>query len=145
MVTVGDVLQRKPGVVHRIDADATVLEAARTMNDHRIGGLVVTRGEEVIGIFTERDVLTRIVAAQRDPASTTVKDVMTSPVACCQTSTTLDECRSVMTQKRIRHIPVVDNNQLVGMMSIGDILAKRNADQQDTIRYLQDYLYGNTW
>lgn len=145
MVTVGDVLKYKPGPVYRIEVDASVLNAARTMNDHHIGGLVVTRGDEVIGIFTERDVLTRIVAAQRDPSSTPVKDVMSSPVACCTTSTTLEECRTVMTEKRIRHIPVVDDNRLVGMISIGDILAKRNADQQDTIRYLQDYLYGNTW
>lgn len=144
MVTVADVLATKSGRVMSVDANANVLEAARLMNQHHIGALVVTSGEDVIGIFTERDVLNRVVATQKKPAETSVRDVMTSPVACCQRNTTLDECRAVMTQKRIRHLPVVEENRLLGMISIGDILAKRNAEQQETIRYLHDYLYGNT-
>lgn len=144
MVTVSDVLATKSGRVFSVDASATVLDAALLMNQHHIGALVVTAGEDVIGIFTERDVLIRVVATQQSPAETIVRDVMTTPVACCQRTTTLDECRAVMTQKRIRHLPVVEENHLLGMISIGDILAKRNADQQETIRYLHDYLYGNT-
>lgn len=144
MVNVGDILATKSGRVTSVEATASVLDAAKLMNQHRIGAVVVTTGDDVIGIFTERDVLNRVVATQKSPAQTIVRDVMTTPVACCQRSTTLDECRSVMTQKRIRHLPVVENNRLLGMISIGDILAKRDEDQQETIRYLHDYLYGNT-
>lgn len=144
METVEELLAKKPARVMNVGAEATVLEAAKLMNHHRIGALVVTRGEEVVGIFTERDILNRIVAEQRDAAKVAVRDVMTTPVACCTRATTLDECRSVMTNKRIRHLPVVEDNKLLGMVSSGDILAQQSAQQQETIRYLHDYLYGGT-
>jgi CBS domain-containing protein len=144
MRTVGDLLAKKSGPVFRVDAVATVLEAAKLMNEHRIGAVVVTRGEEVVGIFSERDVLNRIVAAQRNPGEVAVGDVMTTPIACCTRATTIEECRSVMTARRIRHLPVVEDNKLLGLISSGDIMAQQTAQQQETIRYLHEYLYGNT-
>lgn len=140
--TVQDILDRKGHKVVHIDADANVLDAAELMNQNRIGGLVVTRGEKVVGIFTERDILCRVVAAGRDPAQTRVYDVMTAPVAVCAPDTTRAECRAVMRDRRIRHLPVVQDEQLVGIVSIGDILADAEAEQQQTIRYLHEYLYG---
>ena len=136
------ILDRKGSEVATVDHRATVLEAARLMNQRRIGALVVTKGDRVVGIFTERDVLNRIVAAGRKPEETIVGDVMTSPMACCRRDTSLAECKSVMTSKRIRHLPVVEEGKLYGMISSGDILAGECADQQATIEYLHEYLYG---
>jgi CBS domain-containing protein len=144
MPTAQDVISQKPGDVAIIGEEGTVMEAAKVMSDRHIGALVVSRGEKVIGIFTERDVLNRIVAKGRNPTTTLVKDVMTSPVACCQPTTKLAECRSVMTEKRIRHLPVVTDGTLVGMISIGDIVALENHDKQMTIEYLHEYLHTGT-
>jgi CBS domain-containing protein len=112
------------------------------MNTHRIGSLVVTDGDRAVGIFTERDILQRVVGADRQPADTVVKDVMTTPMACCRRDTKLAECRAIMTTKRIRHLPVVEDGKLLGIISAGDLLAHEVADQQSTIEYLHDYLYG---
>ena len=140
MVTVKDILENKGRQVVSIDHQASVLDAARLMNEHRIGALVVTRGEKVVGIFTERDILNRVVAQRRDPAQTAVHEVMTTPVACCAPQTPRNECRSVMRRRRIRHLPVVENEQLAGIISIGDILEDEGAEQQQTIRYLYEYM-----
>ena len=144
MPTAQDILAKKSSDVAMIGEEATVMEAAKIMSDRRIGSLVVVRGEKVVGIFTERDVLNRVVARHLDPLETIVKDVMTTPVACCQPTTKLAECRSVMTEKRIRHLPVVQDNRLVGMISSGDILALEHVEQQRTIEYMHEYLYEGT-
>lgn len=141
MPTVEAILKRKGRHVHSIPHDATVLEAARRMNEHRVGALVVVREGRVVGIFTERDVLNRVVAAQRDPAHTLVEEVMSAPVACCSPQTTRAECRHVMRERRIRHLPVVEDDRLVGIVSIGDINADEGEEQQQTIRYLYEYMY----
>jgi len=144
MKSVGDLLAKKGSGVHATRRGATVMEAARAMNAAHVGAMVVTDGDRVVGIFTERDVLNRVVAAGRNPESTTVGDVMTSPVACCAPRTTLDECRRVMREKRIRHLPVVDEGRLHGIVSIGDLNEFEIGEQDETIHYLNDYLYGRT-
>lgn len=143
MPTVRDVLSRKGSTVHTIAADATVLAAAKVMNERRIGALVVTRGDKVVGIFTERDILNRVVAASRDAATTRVEEVMTTPIACCSLDTTRAECRSVMRNRRIRHLPVVENEKLCGIVSIGDLMEDEGAEQQQTIEYLYEYMHGH--
>jgi CBS domain-containing protein len=140
MVTVQQILQNKGREVVSIDHEAKVVDGARLMNERHIGALVVTRSEKVVGIFTERDVLNRVVAQLRDPATTAVHEVMTSPVACCTPETGRAECRSVMRHRRIRHLPVVKGEQLVGIISIGDIIEDEGAEQQETIRYLYEYM-----
>ncbi|MEK6674528.1 MAG: CBS domain-containing protein [Planctomycetota bacterium] len=143
MSTTQSILDRKGTSVATIDRNVTVLDAAKLMNERRIGALVVTSNDKVVGIFTERDVLNRIVAAGKDPKTTKVESVMTSPMACCKRDTALAECRTVMTNKRIRHLPVVEDGKLFGMISSGDILAGEVADQQQTIEYLHEYLYAH--
>jgi CBS domain-containing protein len=96
----------------------------------------------VVGIFTERDILNRVVAAGRDPGRTLVREVMSTPVACCAPETTQEECRTVMRTQRIRHLPVVQGERLVGIISVGDVLAAVEAKQGETIRYLFEYMYG---
>ncbi len=144
MPTAQDILTKKSTNVAIIDEETTVMEAAKLMSDRHIGSLVVGRLDKVVGIFTERDVLNRVVARHRDPMETIIKDVMTTPVACCQPTTKLAECRRVMTQKRIRHLPVVEDGKLRGMISSGDILALEYTEQQETIEYLHEYLYEGT-
>lgn len=136
-----DILAEKGQDVYSIDGDATVLEAARLLSEKRIGALPVTAGPRVVGIFTERDLAARVVAAERDPKTTRVAEVMTTPIICCQPDTTKAECVRVMTERRIRHLPVVEGDVLVGIISIGDIMAQEVAGQRDTIRYLHEYMF----
>lgn len=143
MPTAQTILDRKGTDVATVDQDATVLEAAKLMNERRIGALVVTSGDRVVGIFTERDILNRIVAVEKPPGTVKVMDVMTSPMACSRRDSKLAECKAVMTSKRIRHLPVVEEGKLYGMISSGDILASDSAEQQATIEYLHEYLYGH--
>ena len=143
MLTAQAILDRKGAEVATVESSATVLDAAKRMNERRIGALVVTRGDLVVGIFTERDILNRVVAAGKPPDQTRVETVMTSPMACCRRDTRLADCKTIMTQKRIRHLPVVEEGTLYGMISSGDILAGESADQQATIEYLHEYLYGH--
>lgn len=144
MTTVQHVIKKKGPAVQSIDADATVLDAALLMNQFRIGSLVVTKGEAVIGIFTERDILGRVVAQEAQPRSIRISDVMTAPVAVCAPDTPLAECRTIMREKRIRHLPVVENERLVGMISIGDILAESEQQQAETIHFLYEYMHGGS-
>ncbi|MFN0134511.1 MAG: CBS domain-containing protein [Phycisphaerae bacterium] len=142
MHSVRNILQRKGSQVAHISENASVLDAARQMNQRRIGALVVTRGESVIGIFTERDVLNRVVAEQLDPSATLVSEVMTQPVAVCPPNATRADCRAVMKENRIRHLPVVENDQLVGIVSIGDLIEDDCVEQEETIQYLYEYMMG---
>lgn len=143
MATAQSILDLKGAEVATIDREASVLDAAKLMNSKHIGALVVSTGDRVVGIFTERDILNRVVAVSRDPAKTTVGDVMTAPMACARRDTKLSECRSVMTAKRIRHLPVVEDGRLYGMISSGDILATEVEDKQATIEYMHEYLHGH--
>jgi CBS domain-containing protein len=143
MSTVRDLLATKGNHVLSVGPKATVLDAAVLMNDHKIGSLVVLDQSHVIGIITERDILQRVVAQHRDPAATTVEQIMTDELVCCAPHTTVDEARFAMKTRRIRHLPVIDvDGSLHGMISIGDLNAHQAVDQEQTIHYLQEYLYG---
>ncbi len=143
MATVSDVLKKKGTQVFSIGPDASVFDAALLMNEHRIGGLVVLRSAKIVGIITERDVLRRVVAQRKDPATIDVRDVMTKDVYVCQASATTEEARTLFMQRRIRHLPVVgEKGKLQGMISIGDINGWKLNGQEQTIHYLKEYLYG---
>lgn len=141
MAKVKHILERKSADVESIDREATALDAARQMNQCRIGSLVVTDGELVVGIVTERDILRRVVAAERDPVSITVHAIMSAPVACCRLETDLEECRTVMAERRIRRLPVVEEGVLKGIVTAGDLLAFELTSRDATIEYLNEYLY----
>jgi CBS domain-containing protein len=143
MFTVRDILERKGTQVDMAAPTATALEAARLMNEHRIGSLLVMEETKLIGIVTERDILRRVVAAGLDPASVQVRDILSSPVACCRPDTSLEECRQVITEKRIRHLPVVDHGRLCGLVTSGDLLAYQLTEHESTIKYLNEYMFGH--
>ena len=141
MATAEQLIALKGGSVAALGPEATVLEAAALMNERGIGSVVVIDDKgRLAGIFTERDVLRRVVAEKRDPATTKLADVMTSPVACAAPHTTLDEIRSVMRERRIRHLPVADRKRVVGMVSIGDLNKAEHDVQVQTIHYLEQYM-----
>jgi CBS domain-containing protein len=142
MCTVRQILDRKGTDVATVDVEASVLDAARLMNERHIGAVVVMRHDKPAGIFTERDVMNRIVAAGRPPAQTIVKDVMTTPIACCRRDTKAAECRAVMKRNKIRHLPVVEDDRLYGMIAMLDVIEGESAEKDETIFYLHDYMYG---
>ena len=144
MARVRDILQRKGTQILSIGPEATVLQAALHMTEHKVGALVVLDQGQLVGVISERDLMQRVVAQERDPARTTVGEVMTGEVICCSPETTLEEARGAMRNRRIRHLPVVVENELLGVVSIGDLNAYLTADQEQTIFLLSEYLYGRT-
>jgi len=143
MSTVAELLAKKKHTLLSIDPNATVMDAATLMNKHRVGALLVLIGEQLEGIFTERDILQRIVAERRDPEETAVGQVMTVEVVCCKPETTVEQARVIFRDQRVRHLPVVDDHgKAVGVVSIGDANAWAMDHQQAEIHYLQEYLYG---
>ncbi len=143
MVTVKTILADKGRQVWSVAKGATVREAAEAMNEHRVGALIVLDDGELAGIFTERDVLSRVVAPGRDPERTRVGEVMTEDVIVCTGEATLEEAGGVMKNRRIRHLPVVDEGRrLLGLISIGDLNAHQAHTQERHIHFLHEYLYG---
>ena len=143
MALVRELLARKEARILTIGPSASVLQAALLMNEHRVGSLVVVEDGRVTGMFTERDVLQRVVAGRRDPEATRVAEVMTGSVVCCAPETTADEVRGVMRDRRIRHLPVVDGaGRLLGVISIGDLNAQLQAAQEQTVVMLTEYIQG---
>jgi len=143
MPSVMDILVGKGSQIHSIGPQATVLEATRKMNEQKIGALIIMEGSKVAGMFTERDVLRRVVAEERAPSETLVSEVMTSDVICVPPDTDIDEAGEIMLKKKIRHVPVCDaEGQLMGMISIGDLNAYHQTHQEQTIHFLNDYIYG---
>ena len=145
MASVSDILAGKGMHLITISAQATVYTAAVLMNEHKVGSLLVLEDGRLVGILTERDVLVRVVAEQRDANHALVGEVMTGDVVCCRPHTDLEEARSVMKNRRLRHLPVIaDEAGVVGIISIGDLNAYQVDHQERTIHLLQEYIHG-TW
>jgi len=140
MNQLSEVLDAKGHDVLRIDAAASVLEAAKRMVDANVGSLVVTDSGEVVGIVTERDYLRRVTLAGRFDRETSVREIVSSPLIVAAPDTTIDECKALMTERRIRHVPVVDHGEVVGIVSIGDIVKFESEQQSFEIKYLTDYI-----
>ena len=143
MATVRDILNRKGAAVIAVPPATTVLDAAQLMNDRGIGAVLVTDGTTLAGIFTERDVMRRVVATRRDPATTPVSQVMTASLVTTTANATVEECASLMTARRIRHLPVLDGDALAGVVTIGDLMAFQVDEQASTIAQLNSYVYDN--
>ena len=144
MPTVQDLLASKGSPkVHTISPGATVLDAVEAMNSRKIGALLVTEEGRVAGIFTERDVLQRVIGEMRRPSATPVSEVMSAKVVCVGPDTDLDEVSTLMKDRRIRHVPVCDSDgNLLGMISIGDVNAVHASHRDAALNYLNDYVYG---
>lgn len=127
-----------------IDADDSVFEAVKLMAEHQIGALIVTEGHEnkIAGIITERDYARKIVLMERSSKTTPVRDIMTAHVRYVRPTDTVEECMALMTAHRMRHLPVIDDDRLVGMVSIGDLVKTIISEQQFTIQQLEHYIMG---
>ena len=134
-----EILEEKGGDVYEIDADATVLEAVQQMVARNVGSLLVTVEGEVTGIVTERDYLRRVTLEDRTEDAP-VREIMSSPLVVATPETTIDECMALMTDRRIRHVPVVDDDKVVGLVSIGDLVKFKSKLQTFEIQFLNEYI-----
>jgi len=143
MATVREILARKGPAVVTVTATTTVLDAARLMNERGIGAVVVLERGTPCGIFTERDLMRRVVAERRDPAATEVRQVLTPELITTSEEMAVEECAALMTNRRVRHLPVLGPDGLAGIVTIGDLLAWQVSEQASTIAHLSSYLYDN--
>ena len=142
MQTVRDILKAKGSDVWWVDPNATVFDALQRMAEKEVGALVVMQGEQIVGLISERDYARKVILHGRASATTLVKEIMTSPVVYIHSDQAIEECMSLMTEKRTRHLPVMENGKLVGLISIGDIVKSIIADQQFIIEQLVRYVSG---
>lgn len=143
MNTVRRVLQTKPEPVWTIRPDATAYEALRVMADKDIGALLVLSNEnKLVGVFSERDYARKVILKGRSSKDTMVSELMTGVVYYVSPEHTINDCMAVMTAKRIRHIPVIDNGKLIGIITIGDAVNSMISEQKTTIRDLENYITG---
>lgn len=142
MKLVKHLLERKGGEVVTIPRDATVFDAIKCMADHAVGSLLVMDGEKIVGIVTERDYARKVILLGRSSETTTVEKVMTTEVLTATIEQTVKECMTLMTERRIRHLPVVAGGKVVGLISIGDLVQAIISDQQQEIKQLESYISG---
>ena len=140
MNRVSEILEEKGHDVLRIDADSSVFDAVKQMVEANVGSLLVTEGGEVKGIVTERDYLRRVALEGRTDKETPVREIMSAPLVVVTPETTIDECMALMTDRRIRHVPVVDGGDIAGIVSIGDVVKFKSKQQSFEIQFLHDYI-----
>ena len=143
MKTVAQIIQsKKIKEVFTIDADDTVLSALQKMADNNIGALPVTENGKVVGVISERDYARKCVLKGRASVGTTVREIMSSPVITVNSRQGVSECLSLITDRHLRHLPVLDEGQLIGLVSIGDLVKESIAEQEELIRQLEQYIRG---
>lgn len=141
MTTVRHLLDRKGRALFSIEPEDPVLEAIRMMADHHVGALLVMRGTELAGILSERDYARKVVLLGRSSAETPVWQIMSSPVISVSPENSVQDCMRLMTDHRIRHLPVTEGQRVVGMISIGDLVKAVMEEQQQTIEQLESYIH----
>lgn len=140
MVTAERLLGRKGRILYSIEPDEPVLEALQRMADHSIGAVLVMQGPALVGIVSERDYARKVVLRGRSSSDTPVWQIMSSPVVTVGLATSLDDCMRLMTERRIRHLPVTGDGQVLGMLSIGDLVKAVIDEQKRTIEELESYI-----
>jgi CBS domain-containing protein len=141
MTTVRQLLDRKGRAIFSVEPKAPVLQAIRAMAEHHVGALLVMQGETLAGIVSERDYARKVILLGRSSADTPVHDIMSSPVLTVSPDTSVQTCMQLMTDRRVRHLPVVEGSRVVGMVSIGDLVKAVIAEQQQHIEQLESYIH----
>jgi CBS domain-containing protein len=144
MYTVKDILEEKGYEVYTVEPETTVYEALKKMAGQNIGALLVIKNEKVVGVFSERDYARKIILRGKSSKESLVGELLSERIFYVKPSTTTTECMQLMTDHRVRHLPVIDNEKLIGIVSIGDIVNKVIQDQHHTIKQLEDYILGKT-
>lgn len=143
MMTVAQIIESKPDrTVHTIERTASAYEAVRLMTDKNVGALVVVERGKVVGMVSERDYARKLVLMARSAKDTLLGDIMSSPVMYVNPHQTSDECMALMTENRLRHLPVMDGGELIGLVSIGDLVKVTISEQQFVIEQLEHYISG---
>ncbi len=143
MTTAAQILSSKPDkTIYTTTPTASVFDAVKLMAEKNIGALIVMEGKTVVGLITERDYARKIVLMARSSRETPVRDIMTSQVIYVRSDQTAEECMALITEKRLRHLPVMDNGKLIGLISIGDLVKDIISEQQFTIQQLEHYITG---
>lgn len=141
MKTVRQLLQAKGSQIYTIAPDARVFDALKLMAEKNVGALVVTEGGRLEGIISERDYARKVILLSKSSHDIAVRDIMTAKVITVHPGQTVEECMALMTDKRIRHLPVTDGERVIGMLSIGDLVKEVIADQEATIKQLESYIH----
>ncbi len=141
MTNVSHLLDRKGRAMYSVEPEDPVLEAIQLMADRHVGALLVMKGGELVGIVSERDYARKVILMGRSSAETPVWQIMSSPVLTVSPRNSVQECMELMTEHRVRHLPVVESGRVVGMVSIGDLVKAVIQDQQQTIEQLESYIH----
>jgi CBS domain-containing protein len=143
MGKVRDILRTKGSIVFSVSPDVTIYDAIAIMADKNVGGLLVTENDKPVGIFTERDYARKVALKEKSSRNTLIKEVMTSKLVTITSDHTVEQCMELMTSRHIRHLPVVDNGNLCGLISIGDVVRFVIQEQQEIIDQLEHYITGH--
>ncbi len=141
MKTVRQILQGKASGVHTIGSEVPVIEALKQMAECEIGALPVLKDGKLTGIHSERDYARKVILQGKSSRDTLVREIMTSRVVCVGPQRTVEECMALMTEKRVRHLPVIEHGELIGMLSIGDLVKEVISEQQFMIAQLESYIH----
>ena len=143
MKTVNQLLEGKGENVWSANPQMTVYEALEMMSEKNVGALVVLEGEKLVGIFSERDYARKVILKGKSPMDTLVGDIMSRKVTCVRRDQSIEDCMALMTDKRVRHLPVLQDNRVVGVISIGDVVKDIISEQEFIIGQLENYITGN--
>jgi CBS domain-containing protein len=141
MATVSQLLKHKGRLIYAVAPDAPVLEAIKEMAEHSVGALLVMQGEKLLGVVSERDYARKVILKGRSSNETKVSQIMSSPVLTVRPDQSVNDCMRMMTDNRVRHLPVLDGERVVGVLSIGDLVRTVVEEQQQTIEQLEHYIH----
>ena len=144
MYSVKDILDEKGYEVHTIEPEATVYEALKKMAGKNVGALMVIDNGKIVGVFSERDYARKIILMGKSSKDSKVGEFITERIFYVKPATTINECMQIMTDHRVRHLPVLENEKLIGIVSIGDVVNKTIQGHKNTIQQLEDYILGKT-
>jgi CBS domain-containing protein len=141
MAIASQLLKHKGRVIHSVAPEAPVLEAIRLMAEHSVGALLVMQGDELLGVVSERDYARKVILKGRSSNDTPVREIMSSPVMTVRADQSVHDCMRIMSEHRFRHLPVVDDKGVIGVLSIGDLVRSVVEEQQKTIADLEQYIH----